>query len=166
MSVYQIAQLNVGRLVAPVGDPLVADFVDNLTRINELGHQTPGFVWQLLTEDGDSTAFRLFGGDADSATDDDLLINMTVWESIEALFDFAYYSEHAAFYRRRLEWFHKLKDYPVLVLWWVPAGHQPTLIEARDKLLHLKQHGATPLAFTFKQRFTVEEMLAADPLTN
>lgn len=151
---YHIAELNIGRLVAPVDDPRVADFVDNLTRINQLGHQTPGFVWQLLTEDGDSTAFRIFEGD-------DMLINLTVWEDIESLYKFAYSSEHVEFFRRRREWFHKLVDYPALVLWWVPAGHQPTLAEARDKVLYLKEHGPTPLAFTFKQRFTVEDMLQA-----
>jgi hypothetical protein len=83
-----------------------------------------------------------------------------VWENIDALFEFAYKSEHVEFFRRRREWFHKLEDYPSLVMWWVPEGHHPTLEEARDKLLHLKEHGSTPLAFTFKQRFTVEDMLA------
>ena len=154
MADYHIAQLNIGRLVAPVGDPRVAEFVDNLVRINQLGHQTPGFVWQLLTEDGDSTAFRIFEGD-------DMLINLTVWEDINSLYKFAYSSEHVEFFRRRREWFHKLEDYPALVLWWVPAGHYPTLEEARDKVLYLKEHGPTPLAFTFKQRFSVEEMLQA-----
>jgi hypothetical protein len=157
MADYHIAELNIGRLVAPVGDPRVADFVDNLQRINQLGHQTPGFVWQLLTEDGDSTAFRIFEGD-------DMLINLTVWEDIDSLYKFAYSSEHVAFFRRRREWFHKLEDYPALVLWWVPAGHHPTLEEARDKVLHLKEHGPTPLAFTFKQRYTIEEMLQAQTL--
>ena len=154
MADYHIAELNIGRLVAPVGDPLVADFVDNLNRINQLGHETPGFVWQLLTEDGDSTAFRIFEGD-------DMLINLTVWEDIDSLFTFTYSSEHVEFFRRRREWFIKLEDYPPLVLWWVPAGHHPTLEEAREKILFLKEHGPTPLAFTFKQRFTIEEMLQA-----
>ena len=151
---YHIAQLNIGRALAPVDDPLMADFTNNLLRINTLGHNTPGFAWQLLTEDGDSTAFRMF------ADDDSLLINMTVWESIEALFQFTYHSEHTDFLRRRREWFAPLPDLPVLVLWWVPAGHHPSLEEAKAKLLHLKQHGPTPLAFTFRQRYTVEEMQA------
>jgi heme-degrading monooxygenase HmoA len=155
MAEYQIAELNIGRLVAPVGDLRVADFVDNLERINQLGHQIPGFVWQLLTEDGDSTAFRIF------EDDDNLFINLTVWETIDALFAFTYSSEHVEFFRRRREWFHRLEDYPALVLWWVPAGHQPTLAEAREKLLYLKEHGPTPLAFTFKRRFSVEAMLQA-----
>lgn len=152
---YHLAQLNIGRVRAPVDDPLMAGFTDNLNRINDLGHRTPGFVWQLLTDDGDSTAFRMFAGD------DDLLINMTVWESIEALFDFAYKSEHVDFFRRRREWFKPVGDLPELVLWWVPAGHQPTLDEAKAKLLYLHEHGPTPLAFTFKQRHTIEAMLQA-----
>jgi hypothetical protein len=151
---YHIAQLNIGRVRAPVDDPLMADFTDNLTRINTLGHNTPGFVWQLLTEDGDSTAFRMF------TEDDRLLINMTVWSDIDALFAFTYQSEHTDYFRHRRAWFEKLEDFPALVLWWIPAGHHPTLAEARTRLLHLSDHGPTPLAFTFKQRFTVAEMLA------
>ena len=149
-----IAQLNIGRARAPVDDPLMADFTNNLVEINTLGHNTPGFVWQLLTEDGDSTAFRMF------ADDENLLINMTVWQSIEALFAFTYQSQHTDFLRRRREWFEPLADLPPLALWWVPAGHQPTLEEAKAKLLHLHQHGPTPLAFTFRQQFTIEDMQA------
>jgi hypothetical protein len=152
-SSYHIAQLNIGCVRAPVDDPLMAGFTNNLMAINTLGHNTPGFVWQLLTEEGDSTAFRMF------ADENDLLINMTVWESIKALFDFTYHSPHTDFLRRR-EWFEPLADLPPLVLWWVPAGHHPTLEEAKAKLLHLNQHGPTPLAFTFRQQYTIEEMTA------
>ncbi|MBZ0303084.1 MAG: DUF3291 domain-containing protein [Anaerolineae bacterium] len=154
-SAYHLAQVNVGYTRAPLDDPLMADFVDNLTRINHLGSQTPGFVWQLTNDQGDSTSFRFDG-------DDDLLINMTVWESIEALYEFTYKSGHVDFFRRRREWFATMER-PHLVLWWVPAGHQPTLEEAAQRLAHLEAHGPTPLAFTFKQRFTIEEMLAAAP---
>lgn len=149
---YHIAQLNIGRVRAPVDDPLMADFTNNLVAINTLGHDTPGFVWQLLTDEGDSTAFRIF------PDEDNLLINMTVWETIEALFDFTYKSQHVAFLRRRREWFEPMRDLPSLVLWWVPAEHHPTLEEATEKLLYLHQHGPTPLAFTFRQRYTVEEL--------
>lgn len=149
---YHIAQLNVGYTVAPLDDPRMADFVNNLVRINTLGHQTPGFVWQLVNDGGDSTTFR-FDNDAD------MLINLTVWDSIDALFDFAYKSEHLDFFRRRREWFVKMER-PYLVLWWVPAGHHPTLQEAREKLDYLEAHGPTPLAFTFRQRYTVEDLLA------
>ncbi|MAS36615.1 MAG: hypothetical protein CL610_21600 [Anaerolineaceae bacterium] len=148
---YHLAQLNVGYAVAPLDDPVMADFMDNLVRINQLGSETPGFVWQMVNDSGDSTSFR-FDNDAD------MLINMTVWESIEALYDFAYKSEHVDYFRRRREWFVKM-DRPYLVLWWVPAGHQPTLAEAAKRLAHLEAHGPTPYAFTFKQRFMVEDLL-------
>jgi hypothetical protein len=150
---YHLAQINIGRTRASLDDPSMADFVENLTRINSLGHNTPGFVWQLLTEDGDSTGFRI-------ADDDRLIVNMTVWESIEALFDFTYQSQHVEFFRRHREWFEKMNT-PSLVLWWIPAGHQPTLEEAVDRLRYLEQHGPTPLAFTFRHRFTIEVMLQA-----
>jgi hypothetical protein len=81
---------------------------------------------------------------------------MTVWESIDALYEFAYYSEHADFYRRRREWFAQ-PDVAMVVLWWIPAGHEPTIEEARERVEHLRAHGATPYAFTFRQRFTPEE---------
>ena len=149
---YHLAQVNIGRISAPLDDPRMADFVNNLVRINTLGHNTPGFVWQLLTEAGDSTGFHVF-------EDERILLNMTVWENVEALYDFTYRSHHVDFFRRRREWFEKF-DGVYLVLWWVPAGHHPTPEEAKEKLAYLEAHGPTPLAFTFKKRFTVEEILA------
>ncbi|MCC6613977.1 MAG: DUF3291 domain-containing protein [Anaerolineae bacterium] len=153
---YHIAQLNVARMRAPLDDPLMADFVANLDAINALGEQTPGFVWRLIDDEGsDATAIRLF--------DDRTIVNMTVWDSIDALYDYAYYSGHADIYRRRLDWFEKPTE-AVLVLWWIPVGHIPTLEEAKERLLHLRALGPTPQAFTFKQRFTVDEVLAAQPV--
>ena len=149
---YHIAQINIGRLVAPLDDPIMADFTNNLVTINTLGAQTPGFVWQLQNEAGDLTDFRILD-------DDMLLVNMTVWESPDALFEFAYKSHHVEFFRRRREWFLPLTDLPELTLWWVLAGHLPTLDEAGAKILYLRDHGPTPLAFTLKQRFGVEDML-------
>ena len=151
---YHIAQLNIGRIVAPLNDPIMADFANNLNQINQLGANTPGFVWQLLSDEGDSTAFRILN-------DDSLFVNFTVWETIDALFDFAYKSQHVEFFRRRREWFTKMEDLPVLTLWWIPANHTPTLEEAQEKLLYHREHGPTPLAFTFKERFTPDEMLEA-----
>ena len=107
---------------------------------------TPGFVWQLLNEGGDSTTFHLFD-------DPEIIVNFTVWESIEALFDFTYKSQHVEFFRRRHEWFEQLEELPSLAMWWIPAGHIPSLKEAEAKILHLRDHGPTSQAFTFKQRF-------------
>ena len=84
---------------------------------------------------------------------------MSVWENIDALFQYVYTSAHTSYIRRRREWFEKL-TIPMMALWWIPAGHMPTPHEARAKLEYLDQHGITPQAFTFKQRYTVEEWLA------
>jgi hypothetical protein len=152
MTQYHLAQINIAQMIAPMDSPIMADFKNNLERINGLGEQSPGFVWRLKDDSGDATSIRVFDNDA-------MIINMTVWESIDALYEFAYKSDHTEFFRRRREWFDKL-DIPVVVLWWIEAGHIPTVDEAKAKLDYIREHGATPLAFTFKQRFTVEEMLA------
>jgi hypothetical protein len=150
---YHIAQLNIGRALAAMDDPVMREFIDNLAAINALGEATPGFVWRLQTEEGNATALSFREGYA---------LNLTVWESIDALYQFTYFSQHVDFFRRRAEWFHKL-DTPVTVLWWIPAGHIPTIAESDQKLGLLEANGPTPLAFTFKQRYTVEEMLAYAP---
>ncbi len=142
---YHLAQMNIARSVAAIDDPAMADFVANLDRINALGEATPGFVWRLKDETGSATAIRAF--------DDPLMIvNLTVWTSIEALRGYAYRSDHVDVFRRRREWFVPL-DGPHLVLWWVPAGHIPTVTEARGRLDHLAANGPTPDAFTLKTAF-------------
>lgn len=94
---YHLAQYNLARLVAPLDDPRVAEFVAQLQAINGLGDRSPGFVWRLQTEDGTSTSVRV--GD-----DPLVVVNFTLWQSIESLFEFTYRSAHAGVYRRR-EWF-------------------------------------------------------------
>ncbi|MBE0690957.1 MAG: DUF3291 domain-containing protein [Anaerolineae bacterium] len=148
---HHIAQLNIARMRAPLDHPSMADFVANLDAINALGEQTPGFVWLLKYDVNDATAVRLFG--------DMTIVNMTVWESVDALFQYAYYSDHARVYRRRTEWFEKAAE-AMMVLWWIPAGHIPTLEEAQEHLIHLREYGPTPRAFTFKRHFTIDELLA------
>jgi uncharacterized protein DUF3291 len=143
---WHLAQLNIGRLRAPVDDPALADFVANLDPINALADATPGFVWRLQTEDGNATAIRPFPGD------DLMAINMSVWESMEALAEYVYRSGHTAFLRRRSEWFERLREV-YLVLWWIPAGVLPTVEEALARLDHLRTFGPTPEAFTFRQPF-------------
>jgi hypothetical protein len=143
---WQLAQVNIGRLRAPVDDPLITEFVAGLDRINALADRAPGFVWRLQTEDGNATAVR-------PVADDELLaINMSVWESVEALADFVYRSGHVTFMRRRREWFERFAT-SYLALWWIPAGATPTVAEAMDRLAHLDRHGPTAAAFTFKHRF-------------
>lgn len=142
---HHLAELNIGRTAAPMDDPLMADFVANLDRINALGDASPGFVWRLQDESGAATSIRAFD-------DPRMIVNLTVWESIEALREYAYRSGHVEFLRRRREWFVPL-DGPSLVLWWVPAGHRPTVEEARKRLERLAAEGPTPEAFTLKTAF-------------
>jgi hypothetical protein len=143
---YQLAQLNIGRMRAPTDDPLVAEFMAALDEINALAERSGGFVWRLQTEDGNATSIRPF--------DDELvLVNMSVWESVEALADFVYRTDHVALLRRRREWFERMEEL-YLVLWWVPRGHIPTVTEAVERLDHLRRHGPTPHAFTFRSVFS------------
>lgn len=149
---YHIAQINIARMLAPIDSDVMADFVNNLDQINALAEATPGFVWRLKGDGNDATSLRPY-------EDERIIVNMSVWENIEALHQYAYYSAHVEFFRRRTEWFSKMTT-PILTLWWIPEGHIPTVAEAQEKLALLEKHGPTPLAFTFKQRFTVEQMLA------
>lgn len=141
-----LAQLNIGRLLAPVDDPFVAEFVDALDPINALADRSEGFVWRFQTEDGHATAVRPYD-------DDQIIVNFSTWESIDALSDFVYRSDHTAFMRRRREWFERF-DGVFQVLWWVPAGHRPTVGEATEGLEFLRSHGPTARAFTFRHRFS------------
>jgi hypothetical protein len=140
-----LAQLNIGRLRAPLDDPRIDGFRTGLARVNLLAEASPGFVWRLQDEGGDATGIKVF--------DDDLeIINLTVWESVEALADFTYRSGHVELLRRRREFF-EAPSQPILCLWWIPEGTIPTPAEAIARLEHLRAHGPTPTAFTFRHRF-------------
>jgi hypothetical protein len=142
---WQLAQLNIGTTVAPLDSETLAGFVTALEPINALADRAPGFIWRLQDDAGDATSFRAFGNDT-------LLVNMSVWASIEALGDFVYRSAHVEVMRRRREWFERL-DAAFTVLWWVPAGHRPSLDEAEARLVSLRQCGSTPQGFTFREPF-------------
>ncbi|MCX9191424.1 DUF3291 domain-containing protein [Carbonactinospora thermoautotrophica] len=142
---YELAQVNIARLLAPLDDPLLADFVANLDPVNAVADAAEGFVWRLKTEDNNATAIRVFD-------DDWLIVNMSVWKSVETLVAYVYGPEHRAVLRRRREWFARL-DEASTALWWVPAGHRPTVREAEERLLHLREHGPTPYAFTLRETF-------------
>ncbi|MBI5290207.1 MAG: DUF3291 domain-containing protein [Chloroflexi bacterium] len=143
---HHLAQYNVAKLVAPLDDPRLDDFCAALDRLNGLGDRTPGFVWRHQNADGNSTGTRV--GD-----DPMVVINFTVWESIEALFEYTYHSDHVEVFRRRRDWFQDHGGEHYLVFWWIPAGHIPSVEEAEARLAYLREHGPTPHAFTFKQRF-------------
>ena|ERR1700690_824666 len=145
MGGYQLAQLNIGIIKGPMDSPLMAEFAANLARINALAERSPGFVWRLQTEDGDATAIRPF-------EDENLLVNMSVWSDVESLSRYVYHSDHVQLMRRRREWFERMPE-AFLVLWWVPAGHRPSLTEAIATLEALRAHGPTPAAFTFRAVF-------------
>ncbi len=153
---YVVAQVNIGRLVAPLDSPQLADFVAGLDPVNAVADGAPGFVWRLQTEDGNATALRAFEQDADGS-DGGILINMSVWETVEDLAAFVYRSGHLDVMRRRREWFARIEHH--MALWWVPAGHVPSLAEAKERLAHLRRHGPTPHAFTFKARFAPDARL-------
>jgi hypothetical protein len=142
---YHIAQLNIGKFRFPTSDPRMAGFMDQLKPINALADGAPGFVWRLQDDSGDATAIRPF-------PDDMLAVNFSVWETTEALFDYVYYSDHARVLRERKQWFEHMTEH-YMVMWWIPAGHLPTLSEAKERLEALRRDGPTPFAFTFKQRF-------------
>jgi hypothetical protein len=151
---YHLAQVNVAQLSAPLDAPRLADFVAALDPINALADGAPGFVWRLQTEDGDATAIRAF-------PDDRIIVNLSVWASVDALADFVYRSDHAGVMRRRREWFEPMQVY--VALWWVEAGHVPTVAEAKERLEHLEVNGNTPFAFTFRAPFASPD--AAEPST-
>jgi hypothetical protein len=148
-----IAQLNIGRMVADTEDPAVAEFMAALAPVNALAEASPGFVWRLQTADGNATAIRPF-------EDDRILVNMSVWESIEALAAFAYTGPHLDYLRRRLEWFERSSGRST-VLWWVAEGHIPTVEEAKARLELLERQGPTPEAFTFRQAFPPDDAASA-----
>lgn len=144
MSNYELAQLNIALMKAPIDSPLLADFVANLDRINALAEAAPGFIWRLQTAEGDATTLRPMG--------DDVLINISVWTDVAALRDYAYGAGHVEIMRRRKEWFDKMRE-AHLVLWWVPTGHRPTEAEAIARLECLRRDGPNAAAFTIRDTF-------------
>jgi hypothetical protein len=143
MTDWHLAQVNIGRTVAPLDDEQLRGFVEQLEPINALADAAPGFVWRLQTEDGDATALR-FG--------DDLLVNMSVWTSIEALADYVYRSAHVEVMRQRRTWCVPMKT-AFTCLWWVPAGTVPTIADAEQRLAGLIQNGPSEFSFTFREPF-------------
>lgn len=142
---HHLAQVNIARFRLPAEDPVNADFMKALDRVNALAEGSPGFVWRLTGEGNNATDLKPYD-------DPNIAVNMSVWESVDALAAFAYRNlEHRAVMRRRREWFEEVPVY--MALWWVPMGHEPTVEEAKAKLALLEKLGPTAEAFTFKQPF-------------
>src|SRR5215213_2544125 len=135
-ALLQLAQVNIGRARGAITDEVMQGFVARLEEINALAERSPGFVWRLQTEDGDATAVRPY------ADDHSILINMSTWADLGSLRNYVFRSAHAAVMRRRREWFERFEGV-YLALWWVPAGHRPTVEEAVSRLGHLQAHGPT-----------------------
>lgn len=147
MSDFHLAQINIARMRAPLADPVMARFVAQLDEINALADASPGFVWRLEehklpTPDPASLAYAA----------ESVIVNLSVWESVESLQRYVYHSAHAGVLRDRREWFEKMEE-RWMALWWVPAGHRPNVAEGKERLEHLRAHGMTAHAFNFKLPF-------------
>lgn len=142
---FHLAQINIARLIAPLDDPGIAGFVAQLEPVNALADCAPGFVWRLQSESGNATGIAW-------SDDPFVIVNMSVWDSIDALRDFAYHSKHRELLRDKARWFEKM-DRPAYCMWWVPIGHRPGVAEGRERLVHYQDHGATPYSFWFSQPF-------------
>jgi hypothetical protein len=134
-----IAQLNIGRFRYPTDDPRMAAFMTNLDRINALAERSEGFVWRLKYESNNATTIR-------PASAPTMAVNLSVWQSVEALERFVWATAHKQFYNRKGDWFEKLGT-PHFVMWPIPSGHIPELEEAMGRLAHLTAAGDSDFAF-------------------
>tara|TARA_B100000768_G_scaffold158297_1_gene156800 strand:+ start:656 stop:1105 length:450 start_codon:yes stop_codon:yes gene_type:complete len=142
---YQLAQLNISCFKLPQAHSKNADFINNLDRINAIAETQAGFVWRFMADDNNATDVQAFD-------DANIIINISVWDDLEALKTFVYNNEdHKMIMRRRNEWFHKV-DF-TLVLWWVPTGHTPSVEQAKQRLTKLQKDGPSSQAFTFKDDY-------------
>ncbi len=148
---YSLAQVNIAKIIAPLDNPLMADFVDNLDRINALAEASDGFIWRLKEDANNATSITIYN-------DDFLIVNMSVWKDIDRLFTFTYQTAHLEIFKRRREWFEKMKDMH-MALWYVAEDSKPNIADAQERLNYIRVNGDTPFAFTFKKRFSATEAL-------
>lgn len=146
-----IAQVNIARMLAPADSPVMADFVANLDRINALAESSIGFVWRLKSDDNNATSIKIFD-------DDYIIVNMSVWQNIDSLFEFVYRSAHVEIFKRRKEWFEKMMQMH-MALWYVNPEHKPSTEEAKERLTYIRENGETPYAFSFKKRFSSTDLI-------
>ena len=150
MSKFHLAQLNIARLLAPLEDPRIAEFVSNFARVNQLAEESPGFIWRLQDDKGNALSYQAF--------EDPLIIsNLSVWENLDTLRDFVYRGVHREFLGRRKEWFHHLGEAAV-VLWWLEENKLPTLEDGLERLQRLREIGPSPQAFSFSKTFLPESL--------
>lgn len=144
-----LAQINIAKMLAPIDSPVMADFVSNLDRINQIADNSDGFVWRLKDDSNNATSVKVFD-------DDFLIVNMSVWENTDALFQFVYRSGHLEIFKRRKEWFETMPEMH-MALWYTPTEKTPTVDEAVERLVYLREHGETPFSFSFKKKFSFED---------
>jgi hypothetical protein len=146
---FNLAQINIAKMLAPIDSPVMAEFVANLATINSLAEGSPGFVWRLKDDENNATSIRPYD-------DDFIIINMSVWKNVEVLHNFAYGSMHAEIFKQRKKWFEKMSDMH-MALWYVPEGYAPTAQDGVDRLNYLRDNGETPFAFTFRSKFSAAD---------
>jgi hypothetical protein len=146
---YHLAQINIARMLAPLDSELMADFVSNLDSINRLAEESEGFVWRLIEDPDVITGIEVF-------QDSFIVVNMSVWTSTKALFDFTYRSEHRNIFKRRKEWFSTMKEMH-MACWYIPQDTYPTPHEAGIRLEYLNRFGESPFAFSLKNSFTSQQ---------
>lgn len=151
-----LAQLNIAKAKYSLAAPEIKEFVDNLEPVNKIAESSAGFIWRLKDESGDATNITAF-------PDPNIIVNMSVWDSTDALKNFMFRTHHRDFLRRKTEWFHNIAE-DSYVLWWIPIGHIPTIEEAVEKLAFLRTNGDTANAFTFKSNFSAIEFMASNPM--
>lgn len=150
---WNIAQVNIGRMNAPsIDDPVMSEFVAQLEGINRLAESSKGFVWRLKEEGGNATNIRF-------NDDPRMIVNMSVWESIDDLSHFTYKTLHRDVLAQRHKWFVKM-DQHFQALWYVPRFTFPSVEDAKFRLEYLANNGPTPMAFTFAKRFSPEAYIA------
>lgn len=140
----QLAQVNIARMKGAIDSPVMVDFVANLDRINALAENSPGFVWRLKDDGNNATSMKIYD-------DDYIIVNMSVWTDVDALFRYVYHSDHVEIFKRKKEWFHKMLEMH-MTMWYIEDNLFPTITDARERLNHIRKHGETPYAFTFTPR--------------
>ena len=135
-----IGQMNFATALAPLDSPVMAEFVENLDKINALAENSSGFIWRLMDESGNATSI-------DILTDPKSVLNVSVWRSVDDLYHFSYRTEHHDFIKKRDKWFVST-TMRSMALWNIDEGaDMPTPAEAFARLRHLETHGPSDYAF-------------------
>lgn len=146
-----IAQINIAAFKTTKDDPIMQDFYDNIERVNAAAANSPGFIWRY--DDVEHAHLH------NPFNDNEMVVNMSVWQDINTLSDYVFKSLHLEIMKRKQEWFSSMKSMH-LAIWYIEPGHMPTLEEGKKKLSHMDIFGSTPLAFNFRQPFGESEYLS------